>query len=113
MNDRAWEELIDLIDNKYEVDVSDRREEALEDNKKLKQTIESIGFEKDNIKYKIERITSPRVVDKKTFYSGQGTANRLQYVYDPEETSTKVYFYKQLLDGNYNEITPEELMANS
>ncbi len=113
MNDRAWEELIDLIDNKYEVDVSDRREEALEDNKKLKQTIESIGFEKDNIKYKIERITSPRVVDKKTFYSGQGTANRLQYVYDPEETSTKVYFYKQLPDGNYNEITPEELMANS
>ena len=101
MNDRAWEELIDLIDNKYEVDVSDRREEALEDNKKLKQTIESIGFEKDNIKYKIERITSPRVVDKKTF------------VYEPEETSTKVYFYKQLPDGNYNEITPEELMANS
>lgn len=113
MNDRAWEELIDLIDNKYQVDVSDRREEVLEDNKKLKQTIESIGFEKDNIKYKIERITSPRVVDKKTFYSGQGTANRLQYVYDPEETSTKVYFYKQLPDGNYNEITPEELMANS
>lgn len=113
MNDRAWEELIDLIDSKYQVDSSDRREEPLEDNKKLKQVVESIGFERDNIKYKIERITAPRIIDKKTFYSGQGTANRLQYVYDPEEKSTKVLFYKLLPDGNFNEISPEELMANS
>lgn len=54
-------------------------------------------LKKNNVKFKIERITSPRVIDKKTFYSGQGTANRLQYVYDPEEISTKVLFYKQLL----------------
>ena len=113
MSDKAWEELIDLIDNKYQVDTSDRREEPLEDNRKLKQVVETIGFEKDNVKYKIERITSPRIVDKKTFYSGQGTANRLQYVYDPEETSTKLVFYKQLPDGNFNEISPEDLMADS
>lgn len=113
MSDKAWEELIDLIDTKYQVDTSDRREEPLEDDHKLKQIIESIGFEKNNTKFKIERITGPRIIDKKTFYSGQGTANRLQYVYDPEETSTKVVFYKQLPDGHYNEITPEELMAES
>lgn len=97
MSDKAWEELIDLIDTKYQVDASDRREEPLEDDHKLKQIVESISFEKNNVKFKIERITSPRVIDKKTFYSGQGTANRLQYVYDPEEISTKVLFYKQLL----------------
>jgi hypothetical protein len=32
-------------------------------------------------------------------------------VYDPVETSTKVFFYKQLPDGNYNEIAPEDLMS--
>ena len=113
MNDSAWEELVDLIDEQYEIDKSNRHEEPLEGEKKLKQTIESIEFEKDNIKYKIDRVTGPRIIDKKTFYSGHGSANRMQYVYDPEETSSKVVFYKQLVDGNYNEISPEDLMTSS
>ncbi len=110
MSDKAWEQLVDLIDTKYTVDSSASRQEPLEDNKKLQQTIEAIFFEKDNFKYKIERITAPRIVDKKTFYSGHGAANRSQYTYDPEEISTKVVCYKQLPDGHYNEIAPEDLM---
>jgi len=113
MNDRAWGELVDLIDEQYAIDNSDRREESLEDDKKLKQTVESIEFEKDNIKYRIERITGPRIIDKKTFYSGHGSANRIQYVYDPDETSSRVVFYKQLADGHYNEISPEDLMSGT
>jgi hypothetical protein len=113
MSDKAWEELIDLIDTKYQINSSDRREEVLEDDHKLKRIIESICFEKDKVKYKIERITSPRVIDKKTFYSGQGMANRLKYVYDPIETTKRVIIYKQLPDGHYNEITPEELMVEN
>ncbi len=113
MNERAWEELVDLIDDQYTIDRSDRRTEALEGEKKLKKTVESIEFEKDNVKFKIERETGPRIIDKKTFYSGHGSANHSQYVYDPEETSSKVLFYKQLPDGNYNEISPEDLMMTS
>ncbi len=113
MNDRAWGELVDLIDEQYVIDNSNRREESLKDDKKLKQTVESIEFEKDNIKYRIERITGPRIIDKKTFYSGHGSANRIQYVYDPEETSSRVVFYKQLADGHYNEISPEDLMSGT
>ncbi len=113
MNDRAWEELVDLIDSKYEIDNSNRREEVLEDNHKLKRIVESIYFEKDNQKFRIERITSPRIIDRKTFYSAHATANQIKYVYDPEETSTKVIFYRQLPDGNYNEIAPEDLMAGA
>ncbi len=111
MNDRAWDELIDLVDTKYEIDKSDRRTEKLEDNAELSKTIEAIEFEKDNIKYKIERITSPAIVDKKTFYHRTGSADHMQYVYDPEETTTKVVFYKQQPDGYWNEIAPEELMS--
>lgn len=113
MSDKAWEQLIDLIDTKYQVDASSRREDPLEDDHKLKQITESIEFEKDNVKFKIERITSPRVLEKKTFYAGHGTANRLQNVYDPDETTTRVVFYRQLADGHYNEISPEDLMAES
>lgn len=113
MSDQAWEKLVDLIDTKYQIDFSNKRDEALEDNHKLKQTIESIEFERDNIKFKIERITSPRITDRKTFYAGHGTANRSQNIYDPEETSSRVVFYKQLTDGYFHEISPEELMADS
>lgn len=113
MNDKAWEDLIDLIDNQYAIDKTERNELPLEDEPKLRKSVESIYFEKDNIKFKIERTVGPRVIDKKTFYSGQGVANHSKYIYDPVETSSKVQFYRQLADGNFNEISPEDLMAAS
>jgi len=113
VSDKAWEDLIDLVDSKYTIDSTEKKQQPVEDNHKLSQTIEAIGFEKDNIKFKIERITGPRIIDKKTFYSGQGSANRVQYIYDPEETSSKVVCYKQLPDGHFNEISPEDLMMSS
>ena len=113
MSDKAWEDLIELVDSKYTIDSSDKTQQPVEDNHKLTQTTESICFEKDNTKFKIERVTGPRIIDKKTFYSGHGSANRIQYIYDPEETSSKVVCYKQLTDGHYNEISPEDLMMSS
>jgi hypothetical protein len=113
MSDKAWEDLIDLIDSQYTIDKTERDERPLEDDPKLKKIVESIYFEKDNVKFKIERTVGPRVIDKKTFYSGQGVANHAKYVYDPSETSSKVLFFKQLADGNFNEIPPEDLMATS
>jgi hypothetical protein len=111
MSDKAWEDLVDLIDNQFTIDKTEQKEQPIEDAPKLKQKIEAIYFEKDNTKYKIERTTGPRIIDKKTFYSGHGVANHSQYVYDPDETSSKVAFFKQLQDGHFNEISPEELMS--
>ncbi|MBI2797864.1 hypothetical protein HYX70_01015 [Candidatus Saccharibacteria bacterium] len=111
MTNRAWDELIDLIDEKYQIDNSNRKTEPLEDNKDLTRTVESIEFEKDNVKYKIERIAGPVIIDKKTFYHQTGSANRVQYVYDPEETSTKVVFYRGQPDGYWNEIQAEDLLS--
>lgn len=111
MNDRAWEELIDKIDELYQIDRTGKRGEALEDNNKLKRLIESIEFERDNSKYKIERVTSPAIVDKKTYYSRVGGAHRLENIYDPKETTKKVLFFKAQPDGYWNEITPEELLS--
>lgn len=113
MSDKAWEDLTDLIDQKFSVDKIESGEFPLDDEPKLKKSVQTIYFEKNNIKFKITREVSPRVVDKKTFYSGQGVANHAKYVYDPSETSGKVYFFKQLPDGNFNEISPEELMSDS
>lgn len=113
MSDKAWEELTDLIDNQFTIDKAESHEEAVEGEPKLKNKIESIFFEKDNNKYRIDRVVGPRIIDKKTFYSGHSTANHSKYVYDPNETSSKVIFYRQTSDGNFNEISPEELMSAS
>lgn len=111
MSDKAWDELINLIDEKYHIDSSDRLTEKLEDDGALTRTIERIEFEKDNVKYRIDRITGPLILDKKTHYHHRGSANRIEYVYDPEETSTKVVFYQQLADGHFNEISPESMLV--
>lgn len=111
MNDNSWDNLVNLIDEKYTIDNSERLTEKLEDDGKLTRTIERIDFERDNQKFRIERVESPMIIDKKTFYHQRGTADHAKFVYDPEETSKKVFFYRRLPDGNYNEITPEELMS--
>ena len=111
MSDKAWDDLISLIDDKYQIDCSDTLKEDMEDYKEVKKTIQRIEFEKDNIKYRIDRVTSPAIIDKKTHYHHRGSANRIEYVYDPEETTSKVVFYQQLRDGHYNEISPESMLS--
>lgn len=111
MNDRSWEELIDRIDEKYQVDKHYKSENKLEDNPKYSAKIEAIEFERDNIKFKIERVTSPAIVDKKTYYHKVGGANRVENIYDPTETTNKVQFFRQQPDGYWNEISPEELLS--
>lgn len=111
MSDKAWDDLISLIDEKYQIDSSDMLKEEVEDHPELKKTIQRIEFEKDNIKYRIDRVTSPAIINRKTHYHHRGSANRVEYVYDPEETTSKVVFYQQLADGHYNEISPESMMS--
>ncbi|MFO0955736.1 MAG: hypothetical protein U0526_04370 [Candidatus Saccharibacteria bacterium] len=111
MSDQAWDQLVDLIDQKYEIDNHKKTKEPLEDHPDLSRTIDAIFFEKDNQKFKIERVTSPAVVDTKTHYARSGTAQRVEKKYDPEETVHRVAFYQQQSDGYWNEIPPEALMS--
>jgi len=110
MNDRGWEELVDLIDQKYEIDDHQKLDEVMPDNPDLHRQIEIITFSKGGDDYKIERIISPRILDKKTFYHKTGASERDQYVYDPEETSNRVVFWRQVA-GEWQEIKPEALFG--
>ena len=111
MTDHAWEKLVDMIDTKFEIDKHTRGEEAIEGQQLLKRQLDTIFFEKDNQKYKIERVTSPAIKDTKSHYAHRGVAQRVQQNYDPHETSSKVVFYKEQADGYYNEISPEDMIS--
>ena len=52
MSDKGWDDLINLIDEKYGIDSSDRLSEKLEDDGALKKTIERIDFENKKQKEK-------------------------------------------------------------
>lgn len=111
MNDNAWDELVTLIEDKYPQAQVQRRTEPLEDSPHLNKTITSLLFERENTSYKIERVVSPRIIDKKTHYHHRGSADRVEYLYDPEEITNKVLFYRQTPSGEFTEITPEALLS--
>lgn len=111
MSDKKWEDLVDAIDVKYTIDQHTRRDEALESHPNLKRHIETIEFEKDNKKYRIERISQPAVLDVKTHYARSGVASRVEKSYDESERTHAVSFYMQLPSGHWNEVQPDSLFS--
>lgn len=109
MSDRAWEELLDVIDQKYGILSHKKYSQALEDNHELEETITAVTFERSGVEYKFERIVRPRVVDKKTYYHRSGGAQRIENIYDPAETSSKVLLYRKQ-NSDWVEIEPEGVL---
>ncbi len=109
MSDRAWEELLDVIDQKYGISSHRRHVQKLEDNHNLEETIIEVVFERSGQEYKFTRTIKPRIIDKKTYYHRSGGAQRIENIYDPEETSSKVVLY-QKTNNDWLEIAPEGIL---
>lgn len=109
MNDRAWEDLVDRIDVNFGIEHMRKFEEPLEDDSRLKAQVEQIDFVRQGITYRVERRTSPAIVDRKTNYNKTGIATSSHTTYDATDMTHKVMFYR--MDGDtVVEITPEELL---
>lgn len=100
MNDGAWDKLIDAIDIKCGIDRHGKSERPLEDKSELTEQIQFIEFERGEDKYRLERISGPAILDRKTHYTHRaGQANRIENIYDPEEKMHKI----RLLQDNAGE----------
>jgi len=110
MSDQAWEQLVDLIDQKYGIDQHKKHKEQLDGKQKLEKFHDEIVFEKDGNTFKVDRITSPAVANTRTHYAHRGTAQRVEHEYDPAELVHRVEFYKKSGSGDWHEISPEDLM---
>lgn len=111
MNDRTWDDLLDMIDVKYGIDKHAKSEEPLEENPGFKKQTTTVLFEKDGENLKVERVTTPAVQDTKSHYSHRGAAQRVQKVYDPHETVNHVMFYRKA-NGGWLEVDAEELFRS-
>jgi len=93
-----WENLVDDIKDKFEVEKEDK--EHLDEQGGT--DIESIIFKSPLGRVKLEFITKPVVLDKKTFYSQRiGSETKVEYVYSEDEKSHKLMAYKW--DENQND----------
>ncbi len=110
MNDKAWDDLVSLLEEKYPQLKFDKNITALEENSKYNKTTETLEFDKDGKTYQVKRITTPRIIDKKTHYHHRGSAERIEYIYDPTETTSKATFYSQLASGEFVEIDPQAMI---
>jgi len=86
-----WENLVDDIKDKFEVEKQGK--EHLDDQGGT--DIESIIFKSPLGRVKLEFITKPVVLDKKTFYSQRiGSRTSVEYIYSEDEKSHKLAAYK-------------------
>jgi hypothetical protein len=95
MNDAGWERLTDAIDVKLGLSRHGRDVRPLADRPDLQERIEYIEFTSGGQEFRLERSTGPAIIDRKSHYSHRaGVANRMEYVYDPNETAQKVTLYR-------------------
>ncbi len=110
MNTTAWERLVDSIDLKSGVDRHGKSQRPIEDHPKLEERVEFVEFESSGRPLRLERITGPAIVDRKTHYSHRpGVANRIETIYDSSEEASRV----RLLERNGDDWTEVELSALS
>lgn len=89
MSDEKWDNLIGTIEEKFGI------EEEIDEDTAEGGIIEGVIFKSPLGKMKIERISMPKVIDKKTLYSNRpGSATRVDYVYSDTETVKKIKVYK-------------------
>lgn len=111
-DDKGWDKLVDAVDLKFGIDEHGRKTEPVPDRTDLTQAVQFITFTRDGKQFKMERITGPAIIDRKShFHKAAGSTVRFENVYDEHDTSHRTNFYRK--SGNdWQPITLEELAIN-
>lgn len=100
MNDSSWDKLTDSIDIKFGLTKHGREERQLEDRLDLKATVQYVEFTREGQSYRLERIGSPAITDRKSIGAHRaGSGIRFENIYDPTEISYKVSLLSQVGDS--------------
>ncbi len=97
MQDRAWEGLLDRLEDKFGSVQIKKREDVRSDDRgnELKSQVDYVEFTMPEGKFRVERITSPLILDKKTHYSHTAGARAdIEYVLSETETTSKMKVFR-------------------
>jgi hypothetical protein len=97
MQDNGWDRIVDAIDTRFGIEHHGTKTEPLEDHHELTQNVRFIEFDRGGQSFRIERITKPAVLDRKSIHGRSASAGiRYENVYDSEETVHKTIFYQKV-----------------
>ena len=107
--DRGLERIVDAIDTKFGVHDHGRTTRPVEDARDLTEHVAWIMFERAGERYKLERVTGPAIINRRTIGARRAGAEvRYENVYDPGEVSHRTNLYRQT-GGEWESISPDEL----
>jgi len=106
MREEKWQDILGMIEEKYKL-LNFKKEKIPEIKGGLKEIVE---FETPKGRFRLERITRPKVIDKKTIYSKRiGGEVKVEYLYSQEEkTSQLKAFYWDDQKKEWFEIKEEK-----
>lgn len=107
MIQEKWQEIKEKIKSNFEI-----LSESNEKDEERREDIETIEFTGPMGKMKVEWITRPKVLDKKTQYSNRiGSSVSVNYVYSPDEVTNTFKVYQwNAVNEDWREINGESLM---
>ena len=110
-NDPGWEKITEAIDLKFGLTGHGSHTEPLEDRHDLTQHVRFIEFERSGQKFRLERITKPAVIDRKSIHGkAANAAVRFENIYDLETTTAKTV-YLHWANGEWQELDGDGLAS--
>ena len=108
-DDRAWDRIVDAIDIKFGIIKHGRETRPLEDAQNLTEHVSFIVFDREDERYRMERISSPAIVDRRQVGSRRiGGETHMQNSYDEHEVARKTVLLREEGD-EWVPINPDSL----
>lgn len=109
MSDAAWERLVEAIDLKLGIKRHGHETRQAEDRPDIDLKVEFFEFSRGPQNFRLERISGPAIIDKKSHYSrGGGGSVRFETLYDMTETAHQVVVLREA-GGRWEQVQLEEL----
>lgn len=108
-----WEQLVFLAEEKFGIDNQFSKDFVVSENSRGEKVMgkrEIVEFSGPLGKMRLEKITRPRVIDKKVLSTKRiGSKVAVDYIYSSEDPVMELKIYKQSGDGEWEEVSPESM----
>ena len=109
MNDSSWDRITDAIDMQFGLKDHGRETRPVADAVHLTEQVKFVVFERSGERYKLERVTGPAIIDRKSVGAKRiGADIHFENVYDTEETASRINLYRDET-GEWVAIDPSAL----
>lgn len=112
MTDERWQQFIELAKDQFndvEISTEDLTVQTM-DGPEIRGSVDTLIFERDGDRFKLERENRPIVLEKKEHFAKRATDTaRTEYTFSTTDFSHKLRVYKETDAGDWDEISADSL----